>query len=288
MEEHEQHARTKRSPSRVIGITIAYLFLIAMCFTCLFPFLWMLLSSVKTPSEMQNSITLTFFSKTPQWDNYLKVFEKQNIFRGLLNTLIVEVGTIPLCVFFSGLSAFAFSKLDMKHKNVHLMIQLSALMIPYACVVLPLYRAYFKLGLVNTLWPLILPSMFGGVSMMFFFIQFQRGIPSAIFEAAKVDGAGYFTQYCVIMLPLMGPAVAAQVIFMFVGNWNDYFAPSLYLTEDRMKTLQVMLKALSSGAKGELPVAFAGAVVSCIPLYVIYLFFQRFFIEGMAISGIKG
>lgn len=280
--------RKSLKAASVIGRSVVYVFLIFVSFTCIFPFLWMLFSSVKTPAEVTNTVTLTFFSHDPQWANYVTVFEKINVWRGFLNTMTVEIATIPICVFTSGLSAFAFSKMDLKHKNVHLMIQLSALMIPYACVVLPLYRAYFTLNLTNTLWPLVLPSLFGGVSMMFFFVQFQRSIPSAIFDAAKVDGAGYFIQYCLIMVPMMGPAIAAQVIFMFVGNWNDFFAPSLYLTQTESMTLQIMLKALSDGNKSDLPLAFAGAVIASIPLYVIYLVFQRYFIEGMAISGVKG
>lgn len=272
---------------RIIGLVCCYIFLIVTCFTCVFPFLWMVLSSVKTSAEAVNTLTLTFFSKDPQWGNYPLVFERINIFRGLLNTLTIEFTTIPFCVFMSGLSAFAFSKMELKHKDVHLMVQLSALMIPYACVVLPLYRAYYKLNLTDTLWPLILPSLFGGVSMMFFFVQFQRSISNAIFEAAKVDGAGYMRQYVSIMMPIMGPAIAAQVIFMFVGNWNDYFAPSLYLTTEKSMTLQLMIKSLSD-SKVDLPVSFAGAVVASIPLYIIYIIFQRYFIEGMAISGVKG
>ena len=272
---------------RIIGLICCYIFLIVTCFTCVFPFLWMVLSSLKTPAEAVNTLTLTFFSKDPQWGNYPLVFEKIDIFRGLLNPLAIEFTTIPFCVFMSGLSAFAFSKMELKHKDVHLMVQLSALMIPYACVVLPLYRAYYKLNLTDTLWPLILPSLFGGVSMMFFFVQFQRSISNAIFEAAKVDGAGYMRQYVSIMMPIMGPAIAAQIIFMFVGNWNDYFAPSLYLTIEKAMTLQLMIKSLSD-SKVDLPVSFAGAVVASIPLYIIYIIFQRYFIEGMAISGVKG
>ena len=167
----ENKAYNKKSPAapkagRIIGITLCYIFLILICFTCVFPFLWMFLSSLKTVEEAVNTLTLTFFAKAPQWHNYAVVFEKIDMFRGFLNTMAIEVATIPFCVFMSGLSAFAFSKMDLKHKNVHLMVQLSALMIPYACVVLPLYRAYYSLNLTDTLWPLILPSLFGGVSMM--------------------------------------------------------------------------------------------------------------------------
>ena len=270
-----------------VGYAVVYIFLVAVCFTCLFPFVWMLLSSVKEPYEV-NSLTLTFFARDPQWHNYADVFSQMNMLVGFLNTMIVEIGTIPVCVFVSGLSAFAFSKMELRHRNVHLMVQLSALMIPYACVVLPLYRAYFILNLVDTLWPLILPSLFGGVSMMFFFVQFQRSVPNAIFEAAKVDGAGYFRQYCSIMIPLMGPAIAAQVIFMFVGNWNDFFAPSIYLMLPESQTLQVMLQSIARGNPLNLPVVFAGAVIASAPLYVIYLIFQRYFVEGLEISGVKG
>ena len=144
----ENKAYNKKSPAapkagRIIGITLCYIFLILICFTCVFPFLWMFLSSLKTVEEAVNTLTLTFFAKAPQWHNYAVVFEKIDMFRGFLNTMAIEVATIPFCVFMSGLSAFAFSKMDLKHKNVHLMVQLSALMIPYACVVLPLYRAYY-------------------------------------------------------------------------------------------------------------------------------------------------
>ena len=276
-----------RKVGAVVAYVAIYIFLFAVCFTCVFPFFWMLISSVKEPYEV-TSLTLTVFAKNPQWGNYSVVFSQMNMPRGFLNTMIVEVGTIPICVFVSGLSAFAFSKMELPHRNVHLMIQLSALMIPYACVVLPLYRAYFTLNLVDTLWPLIMPSFFGGVSMMFFFVQFQRSIPGAIFEAAKVDGAGYMRQYCSIMIPLMGPAIAAQVIFMFVGNWNDFFAPSIYLMLPESQTLQVMLQSISRGNPLNLPIVFAGAVIASAPLYVIYLVFQRYFVEGLAISGVKG
>ncbi len=279
--------KKKGRHSGVFGTVLVYTYLIILCATCLFPFLWMVFSSVKTPAEVQNALSLTFFSKDPQWHNYPDVLQRHNLLIGLRNTLIVELSIIP-CVFVSGLSAFAFSKMALRHSNTHLIIQLSALMIPAACVILPLYRIYYSLNLINTLWPLILPSLFGNVSMMFFFVQFQRGVPSVIFEAAKVDGAGYLRQYATIMVPIMKPAIAAQIIFSFIGHWNDYFVPSLVLTKDNVMTLQVMLKMLSTGSKGQLPLAFAGSVIACVPLYIIYIIFQRYFVEGVTMSAVKG
>ena len=114
----------------VVAYVIIYLFLILVCFTCVFPFFWMITSSLKYAHEV-NSFTLRIFPESPQWSNYAEVFrQSNNLFRGVLNTLIVEVATIPVCVFISGMSAFAFSKMELKHKDAHLMIQLSALMIP--------------------------------------------------------------------------------------------------------------------------------------------------------------
>ena len=123
---------------------------------------------------------------------------------------------------------------------------------------------------------------------MIIFLAALAGVDVELYEAAKVDGAGYMRQYCSIMIPLMGPAIAAQVIFMFVGNWNDFFAPSIYLMLPESQTLQVMLQSISRGNPLNLPIVFAGAVIASAPLYVIYLVFQRYFVEGLAISGVKG
>ncbi len=279
----------KRRVKQTVGKVCVHAFLILFSFTCVFPFLWMVLSSFKTAPELINSLELKFFPESLQWSNYQKVFTSTafNVFDGIKNTMIIEIATIPLCVFMSGLSAFAFSKMELPHKNFHLMVQLSALMIPYACMAIPLYRGYYLMGMINTFWPLILPSLFGGVSMMFFFVQFQRGIPNAIFESSQLDGAGYFRQYVSIMLPVMKPAIAAQVIFMFVGTWNDYFAPTIYLWQGNY-TLQVMIQRMSEGEKVNLPLTFAASVISCIPLYAIYLIFQNYFIEGVSTGAVKG
>lgn len=270
---------------RLGGHILAYGILVLTCATCLFPFLWMIASSLKTPAEVSNTMQLVFFPHVPQWANYARAWTTIDMIGGFFNTMIIEVATIPICIIVSSLEAFAFSKMYMRHKTVHLLILLSGLMIPYASVVLPLYRAYYQLGFINTFWPLILPTMFGSVSQMFFYIQYQKGIPDAMFESGKIDGASYLQQFIHIMLPMMGPAIAAQVVFMFIGNWNDFFAPSLYLTTESVKTLQLKLKSLSDGNRMDLPYVFAGATITCLPLFAIYFAFQRYFVGGLAITG---
>ena len=187
------------------------------------------------------------------------------------------------------MAAFSFAKLKLPHKTFWLLFLMSGMMVPYAALMLPQFRVFQTIGMFDTLWPLILPGFFGNVSMLFFLVQYMRGIPNAYFEAARIDGAGHFTCFIRIMLPLVKTAIAAQVIFWFIGIWNDYFAPSIYLITPGRMTLQALLGSLNPSMNRQyLPMALAGAVLSSIPMFVIYLSCQKFFIESLAISGVKG
>jgi multiple sugar transport system permease protein len=164
------------------------------------------------------------------------------------------------------------------------------MMVPYAALLLPQYQAFERLGMTNTLWPLILPGFFGNVSMMFFLIQYMKGIPSDLVESAKIDGSSFFGIYWRIILPLSKPALAAQTIFWFVGIWNDYFAPSIYLTVQEVQTLQPLLASLNSTYESgtNYPLIMTGAVIASIPMIVVFLLFQKYFIKSMALTGVKG
>lgn len=253
-----------------------------------FPFLWMLLSSFKTVDEA--TLRFTFFPEVWTGANYSDLFTGVTdfpIFKAFGNTVLIEVSVIVIGTFVSAMAAFSFAKLKLQHKTFWLLFLMSGMMVPYAALMLPQYRAFDSLGMTDTLWPLILPGFFGNVSMIFFLIQYMKGIPNAYFEAARIDGANHFTCFILIMFPLIKTAIAAQVIFWFVGIWNDYFAPSLYLTTRGKMTLQVLLGQLNNGLQ-YLPMALAGAVLASIPMFVIYISCQKFFIESLAISGVKG
>lgn len=257
-----------------------------------FPFLWMLLSSFKTGDEAAAIPAFTFFPKKWVFTNYSELFTGITdfpIFRAFGNTVLIEVSVIIIGTFVSAMAAFSFAKLKLQHRTFWLLFLMSGMMVPYAALMLPQYRAFDTMGMTDTLWPLILPGFFGNVSMIFFLIQYMKGIPNAYFEAARIDGANHFTCFVLIMFPLIKTAIAAQVIFWFVGIWNDYFAPSLYLTSKNRMTLQVLLGQLNAGTSAKyLPMALAGAVISSIPMLVIYITCQKFFIESLAISGVKG
>ena len=231
-----------------------------------------------------------FFPSHWIFTNYGEIWTVVPLLRGVANTLIVEVSVIAVGTFVSSMAAFSFAKLKLRHKTFWLLFLMSGMMVPYAALMMPQFRAFMALNMFDTLWPLILPGFFGNVSMMFFLIQYMRGLPNAIFEAAKIDGASYMRSFLSVMLPMIKTALAAQIIFWFIGIWNDYFAPAIYLKSYEQMTLQPMMARINSDNSGgtNLPLIMAGAVLSSIPMLAIYISCQKFFIESLAISGVKG
>lgn len=273
-----------------IALRVAiYALLVAGAFVMVFPYLWMLLTSFKDDYEAM-SLTLVLFPSHWIFTNYGEIWTVVPLLRGVANTLIVEVSVIAVGTFVSSMAAFSFAKLKLRHKTFWLLFLMSGMMVPYAALMMPQFRAFMALNMFDTLWPLILPGFFGNVSMMFFLIQYMRGLPNAIFEAAKIDGASYMRSFLSVMLPMIKTALAAQIIFWFIGIWNDYFAPAIYLKSYEQMTLQPMMARINSDNSGgtNLPLIMAGAVLSSIPMLAIYISCQKFFIESLAISGVKG
>ena len=268
----------------------ANLILAFLSFLVLFPLIFMILSSFRSSEEYFHRIAYMFPERWFNFDNYKKVLIDANLLVGYKNTLIIVVAVIPCGTFFAALAAFSFAKLKLRHKQFWLLFLLSGMMVPGAVLLMPRYIAYQTIGWTDTLLPLIIPHLFIHVGTMFFFIQYMKGIPSELFEAAKIDGCSTFKMFIQIMLPLLLPAIAAQDIFWFMGIWNDYFAPSIYLTSTSNMTLQVMMASINSAyiGSGQQTVVFAGAVMSCLPMVVVYLILQRFFIKSISIGAVKG
>ncbi len=268
---------------------LIYLILICGALLLVFPYVWMLLTSFKKDLDAL-SLQLTLFPKEWVFHNYRDIWTFIPLLKGLGNTLLVEVSVIVVGTFVSAMAAFSFAKLKLQHKTFWLLFLMSGMMVPYAALMMPQFRVFMAIGMFDTLWPLILPGFFGNVSMLFFLVQYMRGIPNAYFEAARIDGAGHFKCFISVMLPLVKTAIAAQVIFWFIGIWNDYFAPSLYLHTHSRMTLQPMLAIINSASSNgvRLPLIMTGAVLSSIPMLVIYITCQKFFIESLSISGVKG
>ncbi len=278
-----------RTAGKIALRVLIYLILICGALLLVFPYVWMLLTSFKKDLDAL-SLQLTLFPKEWVFHNYRDIWTFIPLLKGLGNTLLVEVSVIVVGTFVSAMAAFSFAKLKLQHKTFWLLFLMSGMMVPYAALMMPQFRVFMAIGMFDTLWPLILPGFFGNVSMLFFLVQYMRGIPNAYFEAARIDGAGHFKCFISVMLPLVKTAIAAQVIFWFIGIWNDYFAPSLYLHTHSRMTLQPMLAIINSASSNgvRLPLIMTGAVLSSIPMLVIYITCQKFFIESLSISGVKG
>ena len=278
-----------RTAGRIALRVVIYLILICGATLLVFPYLWMLLTSFKKDLDAL-SLQLTLFPKEWVFHNYRDIWTFIPLLKGLGNTLLVEVSVIAVGTFVSAMAAFSFAKLKLQHKTFWLLFLMSGMMVPYAALMMPQFRAFFALGMFDTLWPLILPGFFGNVSMLFFLVQYMKGISNSFFEAAKIDGAGYMRQFISVMLPMVKTAIAAQVIFWFIGIWNDYFAPAIYLKSYENMTLQPMMARINSDNSSgtNLPLIMAGAVLSSIPMLTIYIACQKYFIESLAISGVKG
>ena len=184
------NSRKNYNVSKILAKILIYIVLIAGAALMVFPYVWMFLTSFKSPIEAM-SLRLTLFPEKWITENYSIVTAEIPFFTGIWNTVKVEVSVIVVGTFVSSMAAFSFAKLKLRHKDFWLLFLMSGMMVPYAALMMPQFRAFMALNMFDTLWPLILPGFFGNISMMFFLIQYMKGISNAYFEAAKIDGAGY-------------------------------------------------------------------------------------------------
>lgn len=289
--------RTKLSAGDIVLRIVAYTYFVLFSLCILIPFYIMLKNSITTEEENLMSMS---FSWIPQMgitlDAYKTVlfsdelsFYGISILQGFFNTMWQTVPTILIGLFVSGLAAFAYSKLRVPGKDKFFMFMLATMMIPGAVLTMPAYVFYDTIGWTYTVLPIIIPGMFGGATTIFFLRQFFRGIPSDLLDAAKLDGLGFMGMYTKIIIPLSKPAFISQFIFSFIGGYNNYMGPLLYLNgETDLYPLQMAL-ALYRGFYGRNVAMLAAlTIVALLPLLIIYICMQKFFVEGIATSGIKG
>lgn len=271
-------------------------------FMMIFPYAYMIISALKTRQEIIGSASIleNFFPKDPNWKVFLEIFtgndrytiKEFNFLGAVKNTMIIEILVVPIGTFFSTLAAFAFAKMNFKGKNGILMMLLVSMMIPFAAVMLPQYRMWRETGLINTIWPLIIPGLFGNTGMMLFLITtIKATVPDSLIEESRVEGAGWFKTFIKVVVPLIKPALVAQMLFWFVGIWNDFFGPSIYLTDPNVKTVQVLIMSLNSTAgaeAGDTPFVMAASFISSLPVILLFIIMNKSFVQTNANSGIKG
>ena len=285
---------TRRNKIRkmIVRKSIIYLGLLLYALFVLFPFAIMLLSSLKHKEE-----TIGAFTWIPKLGmtlrGYINAFENvassTSIVEGFFNTLWIIIPPTVLGLFVSSLSAYAFAKMHFRGKKVMFGLLIATMMVPGIVTLVPSYIIWDYLGVtVNAPFlPLMVPGMFGAAACVFFMKQSFSAIPDSILEAAKIDGLGSFQCFLRIMLPLSKPALLAQGILGFVAGYNDYFGPLIYLKSD-YQTLQIAVSIFSDRYSGDWPSILAANVVAIIPTVLIYIFAQKYFIEGITAGGEKG
>lgn len=283
--------RATRSPWETAKLVLAgalqYALLLAMTVVMAFPFFWMISSSLKSDLDVF-AMPPTLLPSPVVWDAYPNLFELVPFLGYGWNSMkigvMVVVGELLVC----SLGGYGFARLRFPGSSFFFALLLAALMVPETVTIIPRYFMFKNLGMLDSHWPLILPPIFANSFGTFLMRQFFMTLPRDLEEAARIDGAGYFGIYWRIMLPLIKPALAALAILAFLASWNNFFGALIYLNTKEMYTLPIGLATLLGEYRSEWPEALAGATLSMVPIFVVYVFAQRHFVEGIAFSGIKG
>ena len=286
------HAR--RSPNDTIKFRrsalkkMTHAFLVLFAVSMIYPLIWMLSGSFKSGDSIFRDASL--IPDSPTIANYLNGWKSLGGFgRFFANSAIVAsitvVGTLISCSF----AAYAFARLDFAFKKILFAVMLVTIMLPFHVTVVPQYIVFSNLGWINTFIPIILPKLLATDSFfIFLLVQFIRGIPRELDEAAQLDGCGPIRIYWTVILPLMTPALATAAIFAFIWSWNDFFTPLLYLTDPDMYTVPLGLRAfVDSEGESAWGSLFAMSILSLVPIFIIFLFGQKFLIRGIATTGLK-
>lgn len=269
-----------------VGKFFVYIILIGGVGITVFPFIWMILTSFKSQIE-SIKIPITIFPKEWLIKNYFAVFNAIPFGRMYLNTIINAVVIVSVQLIFCSMAAYAFARLKFPGKNVIFTVLLSVLMIPSSFFILPQYQIIQGLGLLNTIPALFLPNLFS-IFGTFLLRQFFKSLPGSLEDAARIDGCSRFMIFYKIMLPLVKSGLVALGILTLRFAWNDLMWPLIVNTSEQKMTLAAGLSSLQGQYVTDYPLMMAGAVMSVAPLLILFAIFQEQFIEGIALSGVKG
>ncbi|MFI5734899.1 carbohydrate ABC transporter permease [Kribbella sp. NPDC051587] len=268
---------------------LIHLALIATALVMLYPLIWMIVSSLRPGNEIFRDPGLLV--KDLRIENYRAGWNAltEPFTRYLLNSAVVVLGSILGNLVSCSMAAYAFARLEFAGKKLWFAIMLLSIMLPIHVVIVPQYILFSQAGWINTFLPLIVPKLLAtDAFFVFLMVQFIRGIPRELDEAATIDGCGRAAIFLRVILPLMVPALATTAIFTFIWTWNDFFGQLIYLTDPHMYTVPVALRsfvdATSSSSWGSM---FAMSVVSLVPVFLAFLLGQRFLVKGIATTGIK-
>jgi ABC-type sugar transport system, permease component len=287
MEGAEAMGALLRSASRPrLGKIAATLIMLAIAVAMFLPFVVMVSASFKYSAEaFQDPLRLIPARVNP--GNYDRIFHHPYYFRWFLNSALVAAAIILLKTTVVSMVAYAFARLHFRGRDALFLVLMSAMMITPDSTIVARYIQYSYMGLINSLWVLIVPALFG-VYFVFLLRQFFMGIPNELSEAALIDGASHFGIYSRIIIPLSKPAILTMVLFSFIWSWNDYINPFVFITPVTTQVLTVGLQSFQTEYAVDTSLQMAGVCISLLPVLLIFVFVQDYFVEGIASTGLKG
>jgi len=268
---------------------IAIISFVGIAFVALFPIISLVISSFRPSSVlMREGISLNFDLSSLNINNYSYIFTRATDYWAWYgNSLIISAITIILSLFFSSMVGYALAMYNFRGRNLFFVLVLFILMIPFEILMLPLYQLMINLKLIDTYIAAILPMVVAPVAV-FFFRQYALGLPKDLMDSARMDGCTEYGIFFKIMLPLMGPSLAAMAILQGLGSWNNFLWPLLVLRSNSMFTLPIGLATLLTPYGNNYDVLIAGSVMTIIPIILLFVFFQRYFVAGLTVGGVKG
>ena len=271
--------------SRATGRIILHVILLGGAVTMVAPFVWMLSSSLKKNLEVFH-IPPTLIPAVPQWHNYIEIFKVVPYSRWFLNSTFIAVTQTVLYLFVASLAGYTFSRLRFPGREAIFTLYLATMMVPGEVTLIPKFILMKELHLIDTFAAVILPGVFNAYGV-FLLRQFFMTLPDSLEEAAILDGASYFRIYWNIILPLSGPALATLGLFSFMGAWNDFLWPLIVINSENMKPLSVGLASFHGLYETNWPLLMAASTVALIPIVIIFVVAQKYFVQGIALTGVK-
>ena len=275
--------------SDVMRKILAYVVLTILSFLCLFFFYILIINATRSHADLQKG-----FAALPgsHFIENLKAVAKDGtfpMFRGIFNSLLVSGCSSAICIYFSALTAYGLYAYDFKLKKAAFTFIMAILVMPTQVTAMGFLRLITNMGLYDTLWPLILPSIASPAVFYFMYSYLQSSLPISLVEAARIDGSGEFKTFNSIVLPIMKPAMAVQAIFAFVGSWNNYFVPALVLQSKNKSTVPILIATLRGAdyMSFDMGKIYMMILVAIVPIIIVYLFLSKYIIAGVALGGVK-
>lgn len=280
-----RNKKRRKAPS--LEVIILYVFLIILAILFILPIFYLFMGSFKAESELFR-VPFKWLPDKFQFGNYINMFQSIPFFHYLKNTMIIVICNIVGSLISCSLVAYGFSRLRWPGRDKVFVLVLITMILPYQVTLVPLFLMFTKMGWIGTFLPLTVTCFFGNPFFIFLLRQFFTGIPQEISEAARIDGAGELTIFSKLVIPMAKPALTTVAIFAFIRSWNDFMGPLVFLGKDDLYTLSLAASMLKSNLDPNWSMLLALGAVMILPVLILFFIMQKYFIQGIAMSGIKG